>query len=553
MNPDRVFPASPAATAVDGPPRKALRLALYVLFGGLTIAPLFWVRVPALVDYPNHLARMWILAQHGRIPTLSANYSIDWRILPDLAMDLVVPPLAQIMPIEAAGRVFIALTMLSLIGGAATLHRVLHGRWSVWPLCSVLFVYNAVLFWGFLSCLFGIGAYLFALSGWIATRQWRAAPRILLFAAVASLLLLLHLFAFGVYGLSVALYEAGERIRERRISLPSFASLIAAGLQFLPGLVLWRLSLEHSGSSVTHYGSLAAKLYALLSPFTFGYLPVPLDGVVGLVAVAFLAFAVVTRSLRIAPQLRLPLAGLAIAALAMPNVLSGSWSADLRLPVTLVFLLIAASRFSPTRPRAAALLAALALSVFGLRIWTVTQSWRDYDRDFAEFRSAARVIAPGSRLMIVERLAAKRISGLPGVPTGLAVLQRVAFIHMAALAVIDRSAFVPYMFTGWTTIAVTPRNRDIAQRVGWPATPDELRKSADPEERGTLDTGPDIYGERPYWRDWPNRFDFVLWIDFGSRPNDVPRQLRPVAHASFFEIYRVERLAPRNRQRGLPR
>lgn len=548
MKPDRILAASQAAADGDRTAAKGLRAALYVAFGILTVSPLFWVQVPALVDYPNHLARMWVLARHGGIPALDANYLVHWRVLPDLAMDLIVPPLSRLMPIETAGRVFVALTMLALVGGTATLHRVLHGRWAIWPLWSALFVYNAVLFWGFLNCLFGIGAALFALSGWIATQEWRAGRRILLFAGVASLLLLLHLFAFGLYGLSVTLYEIGERLRERRISLPSLLSLIAAGLQFLPGIALWYLSLEHAGSTVTSFGGVADKLYALISPFTFGYVPVPFDGAVGLLALGFLAFALLTRSLRLAPQFRLLLPALAAVAVAMPNVLSGSWGADMRLPVALAFVLIAGTRLRLPKGRAAAAFAALAFCVLGLRIWAVTESWRDYGRQFAEFRAASRVVAPGSRLLIVESLSGNE-KPLPGVPPALEVLQRVAFIHMAALAVIDRSAFVPYLFTGWTTIAVAPRNQKIAQRVGLPATPEELIKSADPEARKELDTGPDIYGERPYWRDWPSNFDYVLWIDFGAHPQQVPRQLRLVTLGSFFAIYRVERSVPSDPQR----
>ena len=60
---------------------------------------------------------MWILV-HG-----SENYVANWHLLPTLAMDLIVPPLAQIMPVETAGRLFIALTMaLPVIahGGAAS-------------------------------------------------------------------------------------------------------------------------------------------------------------------------------------------------------------------------------------------------------------------------------------------------------------------------------------------------------------------------------------------------------------------------------------------------
>ncbi|MGH6678008.1 MAG: hypothetical protein ACREDL_03510, partial [Bradyrhizobium sp.] len=333
---------------------------------------------------------------------MAANYQIHWRILPDLAMDLIIPIFAKVLPIELAGRVFIALTILSLVGGTATLHRVLFGRWGVWPLWSTLFVYNAVLFWGFLNCLFGIGIALFALSGWIATREWNPIWRLILFSFVASLLFLLHLFAFGFYGLAVALYELDSRIIQRRASIRSALSLIVAGAQFVPGFVLWRLSLEHAGSTVTAYGGLAAKLYALISPFTFGAVPAPLDLVMALLAFAFLAWAIRTRSLTLALELRRPLAIMALVAVAMPNTLSGSWAADLRLPVALTFLLIASSQARLPSRQMTVTVAAIALCLLGARLWAVTQSWRDYDRQFAEFRAASLVIAPGSRLMIVE-------------------------------------------------------------------------------------------------------------------------------------------------------
>jgi hypothetical protein len=47
--------------------------------------------------------------------------------------------------------------------------------------------------------------------------------------------------------------------------------------------------------------------------------------------------------------------------------------------------------------------------------------------------------------------------------------------------------------------------------------------------------------EPPYSRNWPQTFDFVLWIDFGSAPKPELRNLQPVASGSFFEIYRVVR------------
>jgi len=191
---------------------KRLCVTLYVILAAITLSPLLWVRDPPLVDYPNHLARIWILMHSKEIPELAANYIVHWRILPDLAIDLVVSLLSWILPVEQAGRVFIASTMLLLIGGTVSLHRVLHGRIEIWPIWPVSFVYNATLFWGFVNCLFATGVYLFAFSGWIATRHWRTAPRLRVFSIIASLLLLLHLFPFGLDCLSVATHELARRI-----------------------------------------------------------------------------------------------------------------------------------------------------------------------------------------------------------------------------------------------------------------------------------------------------------------------------------------------------
>src|SRR5215470_1427129 len=94
--------------------RKHACPVLFAILGAAALSPLLWVEVPPLVDYPNHLARMWILAHGAEISDLARNYAIHWRLLPNLGMDLVVPVLSRVMPIEEAGRVFIALTMLTL-------------------------------------------------------------------------------------------------------------------------------------------------------------------------------------------------------------------------------------------------------------------------------------------------------------------------------------------------------------------------------------------------------------------------------------------------------
>src|SRR5260370_42202710 len=113
-------PLKPAAT-------RRLRLAVLtlagLLLGALAAYPIVSTQYMPLLDYPNHMARMHVLLEAGRSSLLDQFYLIRWRPLPDLAVDLVVPLLAQIMPPDWAGRAFILLTMVLMTGGPVAGHR----------------------------------------------------------------------------------------------------------------------------------------------------------------------------------------------------------------------------------------------------------------------------------------------------------------------------------------------------------------------------------------------------------------------------------------------
>ncbi len=316
-------------------------------------------------------------------------------------------------------------------------------------------------------------------------------------------------------------------------------------LQFVPGLVLWYMSLGDVASAYTTYGGLANKMYALFAPVDFGFSAAWLDRGMWLGASVFLLMAARRGALTLVPVMRLPLAALLAATVLMPYYANGSALADIRLPVTLPFVILASTQFAVSQKGLARLLGGAALVFFGLRIWTVSESWKDYDGWFNEFRAASAVIAPGARLLIVQAtipqddMMAGPQGRLPSVPTALATLQPVLFWHMGALAVIDRSAFFPYLFTQATPLDAAPRNRDVSEALGGAVTPEELAMSADPRSAKSLGAVRDIFGQPKYWRDWPQTFDYALWIDLGARPEPRLTQLRKLASGGVFEIYQI--------------
>ncbi len=538
---ESVGPTLPAAPPL--PEARTLRvaagIALYLLLGALTLAPLLCAAIPPLVDYPNHLARMWILLHAGDIPALAQNYVVHWRLLPNLAMDLVMPALAHILPFEQAGRVFIAVTMALPVLATVALHRALFGRVGLWPLCALLFVYNAALFWGFLNFLFTQGVALLAFAGWIASERWRTEVRVVLFSAAAALLVVMHLFAFGIYGLLVAFYELGKLMATHRWSAERAMALAVRLAQFGPAALLWFAGSGNGGPSYIHYGGLYDKLYAIMAPATFGWWALPFDLGVALAALVFLLYARRSPAFKLSPLMRMPVAALIIAAMLMPSWMSGSWLADIRLPVTLPFVLIASTRLEAPRRSVIAGFAVVALALFGTRLWLVSQVWRDADRHFAEFRAASRALPEGARLLVVQTSIAWNDGFIEGISPYLAIREKPTYYHMPLLAVIDRSAFIPYLFSGWTPVHPSARNVGRFRTVDSPIAPQDLIDGASSAGTEPSATSLNVLGEPPYWRDWPRKFDYVLWIDFDPPSTPPAPHLQPYADGSFFRIYRV--------------
>ena len=135
----------------------------FALLMTLVSVPLFSTMLPPLFDYPNHLARLYLLTEGG-----SAFYAVQWGPLPNLAQDLIVPPLAGIMPLELASKLFLVMVFGLIAGGAIWLNRIATGRWRFWPLLAFLLLYNRIFLWGFVNYLFGIGVALGGMALWLA-------------------------------------------------------------------------------------------------------------------------------------------------------------------------------------------------------------------------------------------------------------------------------------------------------------------------------------------------------------------------------------------------
>ena len=180
---------------------------LFVALAAITSIPVLLYPWPPLSDYINHLSRMHIIATIGTDPDLSRFYEIDWQVIPNLMMDLVVPLLDRVMSIYLAGQIYTIASFVLILSGTLALNRRLYGHWSVLPLIAFPLLYNNVFLIGTMNYVFGIGLALWALAAWISLRERSIVLRFGVSALFVLALFFCHLFAVGLYGLGLLAFE----------------------------------------------------------------------------------------------------------------------------------------------------------------------------------------------------------------------------------------------------------------------------------------------------------------------------------------------------------
>lgn len=484
------------------------RIALFILILAL-IAPLFVTAIPPLLDYPNHLARMAVLAADGRDPALAQMYAIDWHIVPNLGMDMVVPILAQIMPLDIAGKVFIALALVLPLLGTVALHDAIFAKRSWWPLASALVVYNAALLAGFLNFMVGVGLALLGAACWIRLRHkpWLQAAAA---AIIAVPIFFTHAFGIGFLFLMIGGFELREAWRE-----PQFAALalraFKLGVTALPIALLYfhtRLASDAATSPL----ALAKTLWWALSKFD------PLHKAIGAGAGFFtydigtdllILIAVVAAFSALTLAHKLTFSWLAAIAAALmlaypfvPGVLADTGWIDTRLPVLAGFLLFAGIMPRRLGRRETVVLGLAFASLIAARIGVIAIAWQGQNADLADLASVLAPVKADERVLVLT--APKRAATDEQEPMRWSFfVDQPSFWHIAAPVIMAHKAFYPQLFTeaAKQPLRVLPPYDKIADdRIG-PPLATVLWDSA---------LWPQAARKLPYLANWRHDFDYVL-------------------------------------------
>ncbi|MBL8566242.1 MAG: hypothetical protein JNM89_11045 [Hyphomicrobiaceae bacterium] len=509
-----VSPVARSHAGFSAPQIGGLALVLLVI----TSTPLWTHVLPPQSDYVNHLARMHIIARLNSDALLSKYYEIEWQIIPNLMMDLVVPFIERWTSVYFAGQLFTFLTFVLIVGGVLALNRSLFGRWSPLPLLCLPFLYNHIFLLGLMNYLFGVGLSIIALSAYVVLRErWLA--RLAVSTAFVLLLFFCHLFAVGIYGMGVLALEIEHALAKRERWPRVLRNLIVSGLPFLVCVPLLLMSPTRQLASEFWWepqGKFTGLAYAIET--YSDTIAAVLVGSIGAAAIWLRG----TNLLKVHPFGWVFLAIAAIVYLAMPRVLFASYIADQRLPIAILFILLATFqvKLHPRRVRRGFI--ALLLLLVAVRVIEVDVAWSELSTTSSQFKSSVRRMKPGAKVLVAY---GDRTGGSEAVDLGL--------VHAACLAIIERGALVTTVFavSGKQVLRIRPDYRDRVDTLdGTPPSIHEVLLSAEEWNRP----------EPAYWRDWRRNFDYlyVIFTD-PDDPDPAPNYLTPVFAGDRFKLYQI--------------
>jgi hypothetical protein len=492
---------------------------LFTAFMLLISIPIWTHPLPPLSDYVNHLARMHVMATLSNNAQLAHFYEVDWQVIPNLTMDMIVPRLARVMNVYLAGQVFIVGMFALIITGCLALNRALIGRWSVFPLFAFPLLYNYVFLVGLMNYIFGIGVALWALAGWVALRERAWPARMALSIAFVPALFFCHLSALGIYGVGVLSFEISRLWERRREPWPArVVDFVASGLPFLAAAPLLMASptMQLVGStSWEQHGKIDGLMYVVSD-----YSDIAAFALVTAM-VASVVWAMRHRVLRFHPFVIMLLVVGAAVYIMLPRVMFDTYMTDQRVPIGVAFMLFACGDLELRRRmvRRAALVVLTVLIT--MRLFEIDYNWSQLSDSTSEFRSSVRRIAPGSKVFVAytDRSLGEDVRDL-------------GLVHAACIATIERSALVTTVFTtaGKQILHVRPEFHDYTDlRDGTPPAVAQLIQAVD----HPLPWMP------AFWLNW-TKFDYLyLLFTEDEAPNPDPVHLKLIADGDRFQLYKI--------------
>lgn len=518
-----------------------LQLAASIL---VILTPIIMFSHPALTDYQNHLARIWIISSGTAHADATPFFRTDWlHINNDLGVDAVAHLFRGRLTAEWIGRLCLTAAVLLPTAGTIALNARIFGASSSYLTILPFFAWSLTAVAGFLNFQIGLGlALLFvAIDPLFKSRPWvpligRTLCATILFLdhalALAFYAMLLAGSSFGAEGLKASTDPVRQRLLRAALAAATCVIPIIL-LTIITGTAPGNRELPGAHAGYTWNGPLQL-LQAITSPLSTYNIAV--DGVIGLLLLSTIGYAAYNGKIRLHTGLFTVALLLVFAEMFVPSgTPQGGWT-DRRLPIMALLTALSSIQVTfPGRKRAEAIFSLLAFLLIIVRTSWIGWNWQGAEQLSDSVSEVLADVPAGATILPLQH--EPTTAEINAAPRGRFIFRRdPSYRHLPTLAISERRAFVPTLFAqaGVHPVAVNQPWRDIAFPEGG-----ELASVA------ALRANTPAPINAPYVQHWRTRFDYVLVLNadypdkFGGEV--LPPELKLVKHTGFAALYKIEK------------
>jgi hypothetical protein len=506
---------------------RILFVVTFLLLTACALFPIWAFEYLPILDYPNHMARMFVINNLGHDANLQKFYVINFQMIPNLAIDIIVPFLMRFVSVDVAGRLMLSINTVAFVVGPILLNFALFRKLGFNSLIIFLTLFNMAFFLGLMNFVFGVGIAFMCLACWVLLREKDIRLRIPIFLILPMILFFSHLYGLAVYAIGIAGYELGRTFSktgtERKAA---FRELLLSGLQFVLPACLFFLGASSPFGGGVNYRPIYDKLITLPSRlfWTNAYPPVGRAEVgsdnywIGVAILVFLLliiiWAVYERSFH--KGMIIPILLLFVAYLCLPRNLATSALADYRALVPLSMMLVASIDWTIGPRKVKSLISAVFIFLFTINLYSVTTLWNDMQPRYAEMDALIQNIEKGSRLFAY-------FTGESGDPMACMVVN-----FPPRVAIVERSAMSSVFF---------------ANRFQQPVQFAQSKIKAIVKKRPWPDGYCIMYGQDHHepsdWDGIVSDYDYIL-INKGQLLSEIPKdQLTLVKEGERFALFQT--------------
>jgi len=237
---------------------------LMLAIGVVLLLPLLLAEYPPLGDYPNHMARAWILLHYDQSPFFQSLVALNPHLVPNLGFEALILPLAKVMPFMMAGRVTVGIILVSHLLACVLLARTVTPGNSWHGLVVGLMAIHGGIQSGFLSFSWGIAWSFAALACWIRWDRGDGARWGAFTAGLALVSGLIHATAPVTLVAAVGATIGVDFLTRKR----DFFSSLTRSLTVVPaviGFLVLRRSVEIGDGDPLRWNTVSGKLAALMT------------------------------------------------------------------------------------------------------------------------------------------------------------------------------------------------------------------------------------------------------------------------------------------------